>query len=217
MAFARVLVQMLNDTALPKDMAVNTWHFRTPGSVADASATINANLDTFYTALSTYYSPVLTGTCTTKYYDLEDNEPRAPVAESSFVMGTLGSSGLPNEVAVCMSYQAPIVSGTPQARRRGRLFLGPLSTNITSSSTGDQRPSSGARTAIAAAADALMSDTTLPGLIWSVFSPSTAGTPPWSAATLGDAFETITNGWINDAFDTMRSRGLAPTARTTWS
>lgn len=213
MAFARVLATLNNDTLQPVDQVTNTWHFQTPGAVADAGTAILDNLDAFYTAISTYLSVNLTGTGDIKIYDLEDPEPRAPVFEGDMTFGA-GTNGMPNEVSVCLSYQAPIVSGTNQARRRGRLFIGPLATTAQATGTGDMRVASGFRTALVTAAEALMDDTTLPGLVWSVFSPTTAGTPPWSAGTLGDSFFTVTNGWVNDAFDTMRSRGLAPTTRT---
>lgn len=213
MPFARCLVTLNNDTLQPVDQVTNTWHFQTPGAVADAGTAILDNIDAFYSAISTYLSINLTGTGEIDLYDLEDPEPRAPVFNGSFTAG-VGTNALPNEVAVALSYQAPIVSGTNQARRRGRLFIGPLATNVMATGTGDQRVASGFRNALVAAAEALMDDTTLPGLVWSVFSPTTAGAPPWSAATLGDSFFTVTNGWVNDAFDTMRSRGAAPTTRT---
>jgi len=216
MAYARVLVELNNDSLIPKDLVTNTWHFVTPGSVAAAEPDITANLDAFYTAIQTYLSASLTGTATAKYYDLEDPEPRAPVATGAITF-TPGSNQLPNEVAVCMSYQGPIVSGQNQARRRGRLFLGPLSQTGFTGATGEFRPGSAMRSAICTAADALMSDTSLPGLVWALFSPSTAGPPPWSGATLADAFVTITNGWVDDAADTVRSRGLSPTTRSVWS
>lgn len=213
MAFARVIVTLQNDTAQPVDAATNTWHFQTPGAVADAATAITDNLDAFYTAIQTYMSVNLTGTGACDFYDLEDVSPRAPVATTAISFAP-GTDGFPNEVACCLSYQAPQVSGESQARRRGRLFIGPLATGTGSDQTGDIRPTSTFRNALVQAAEALMDDTTLPGLVWSVFSPATAGPAPWSAGTLGDSFFTVTNGWVNDAFDTQRSRGLAPTART---
>lgn len=216
MAFMRALVELNNDSLIPRDLATNTWHFRTPGSVAAAATDCTANLNAFYTAIGTYLSASLTGSGTVKYYDLEDAEPRAPVA-TGLISFTPGANQFPNEVALCMSFQGPLVSGSPQSRRRGRLFLGPLSTTGGTGATGDLRPGAACRNAVCTAADALMSDTSLPGLSWAVFSPSTAGPPPWSAGALDDAFVTVTNGWVNDAYDTIRSRGLSPTTRSVWN
>lgn len=216
MAFARALVTLNNDSLVPADRVTNTWHFRTPGAVSAVGTALETLLDTFYTSIGGTLSSNLSGSGTVQLYDLEDPEPRAPVFTGAITFSP-GASGYPNEVAVCMSFQGPIVSGFPQSRRRGRLFLGPMVGTAGSVSGGDYRVSAGTRTTIATAADTLMSDTTTPGLIWSVFSPTTAGPSPWSAAALGDAFVTVTNGWINDAFDTVRSRGLATTARTVWN
>lgn len=213
MAFMRALVELNRDSLVPADKSVNIWHFVTPGTVAAAAPTVTTLLDTFYTDIETRMSQTLTGTGAIKYYDLEDAEPRAPVATGAIAF-TPGVSAYPGEVAICLSFQGPVVSGFNQARRRGRLYIGPLASSTGAVDVADVRPGSATRTDICDAAEALMTDTTLPGLIWSVFSPSTAGPPPYSGAALVDAFVTVTNGWVNDAFDTMRSRGAAPTART---
>jgi hypothetical protein len=47
-----------------------------------------------------------------------------------------------------------------------------------------------------------------------VFSPTIAGTPPWSEATLGLASINVDHGWIDNAFDTQRRRGIRPDTRT---
>lgn len=216
MAFARVQVELVRDSLLPADRSINTFHFVTPGSVADAAADINTNLETFYNAIDGALSSMLTGTANLKYYDLEDPEPRAPVTTTGFTFSP-GANALPSECAIAMSFQGPLNSGVNQARRRGRIFLGPCSQASGAVEENEFRPTGAFRSTIATAADALMSDTSLPGLIWAVFSPTTAGPPPWSAGELTNAFVTITNGWVDNAYDTIRSRGAAPSARTTWS
>lgn len=213
MGYCRALVELNRDTLIPEDLVVNTWHFITPGSVADAAADLTVNIDAFYTSIGSLLASSLTGTGTIKYYDMEDPEPRSPVATGSVVFTTANNS-LPGEVALVLSFQGPLVSGANQSRRRGRLFIGPLGTAVAEASTGDVRPTASARNTLVTAAEALMDDTSLPGLIWTVFSPTTAGPAPWSEGALEDAMTTVTNGWVNDAFDTMRSRGLRPSART---
>lgn len=215
MAFARVQVELINDSVLTRDSAINTWHFQTPGSVAAAATDITDNLDAFYSAIQSLLSSTCTGTANLKFYDLEDATPRPPVATSSFIFSP-GGTALPGEVACVLSFRATTVAGQVAARRRGRIFLGPLSQSSMSVSGGDVRISAGSRTTITAAAAALRDDTTLSGLIWSVFSPTTAGSPPWSSGALSGSFEAVVAGHVDDAYDTVRSRGLSALARTTF-
>lgn len=217
MGFMRCQAELANDSLLPADRAINVWHWRTPGDVGDVTTEVSVLLDTFYTAIDDFLSASLTGNIVLKFYDLEDPEPRAPVDQISIAMGAVAATAYPGEVACAMSFQGPIVSGFSQARRRGRIFLGPLASGAGSGTTPDVRPSTSFRSTVCTAADNLMSDSTTPGLIWSVFSPSTAGAQPWDATALGNAFVTITNGWVDDAFDTIRSRGVKATTRTTWT
>lgn len=216
MPFARVQARLHRDSLLPEDESINTWHFVTPGDVAAAATAITDNLAAFYSAIQAQLSQVNTGSITYDFYDLEDPTPRVPVAStgSSF---TPGGSAFPSECAITLSFQGVVVSGQNQARRRGRVFLGPLSQASGIVVGGDLFISPGVRTTICAAADALASDTTLPGLVWAVFSPTTAGAPPWSAPVLSEAFVTITNGWVDNAYDTIRSRGSEANARTVFN
>jgi hypothetical protein len=213
MPFIRALVELNNDSLQPVDRSTNTWHFELPDATAPTLALLTTQLDDFYTSVGGLFGPQLTGTGNIKYYNLEDAEPRAPIG-TGLVTFTPGANGFPSEVAICLSYQGTLVSGESQARRRGRLYLGPLSITTGSIDSGDVRVTAAARTTIATAADALMDSTTIAGRRWCVFSPATAGPPPWSAGTLLDAFVTITNGWVNNDFDTQRSRGLRSSART---
>lgn len=216
MGYARVQVGLRNDSLLPADIAMNTWHFVTPGDPGDVTTEVATLLEAFYDAIGTYLSNGLNGTADVKLFDLEDPSPRPPVGETTFTFSPSAGQTLPHEVALAMSFQGPVVAGTAQARRRGRLFLGPFDADAQTTAVGDSRPSGTMINAIVAAAETLMTDTTTPGLIWSVFSPTTAGPPPWSSSELANAFVTVTNGWIDNAWDTVRSRGTAATSRTVW-
>jgi len=213
MGYMRALVELNNDTLQPVDRVTNTWHFRTPAGVAAAAPTVSTILDTFYTAFGGLFSGNLPGTGDITFYDLEDPTPRPPVATGAVSFTPAASSFFPNEVAIVLSFQGIAVAGLPQARRRGRIYVGPLAAGSGTDDAGDMWVTTTARNALAGAAEAVMTDTTLPGLIWSVFSTTTAGPGPWSAAQLDDAFITIVNGWCNNRFDTMRSRGTAPSSR----
>lgn len=216
MGYARVQVELLNDSLLPEDSSTNTWYFVTPGAVADSGDEIAALLDTFYETIDQYLSEELSGAMNGRVYDLEDAKPRPPVYEWANTL-TLGGVGYPNEICVCASFQGPVVAGANQARRRGRHYLGPLVATAGTSSVGDIRVAGALRTAVTGAYDVLATDATTPGLIWSVFSPTTAGPEPWGPTDLAAAMTTVTNGWVDDAFDVQRRRGLAPATRTTWT
>lgn len=142
-----------------------------------------------------------------KFYDMEDPEPRAPVYEATwdFTSAPTGSP-LPPEVSLCVSFQGDKMSGQPQARRRGRNYL-PF---IEAASCGaDGRPDSACITAAVAWGNTLLTYSATPGApVWAV--NSTYGEPL--------EFSTeITNGWVDNEFDTQRRRGRVATARTTFS
>lgn len=139
----------------------------------------------------------------------------SPVYSSSFgplsaLVGT--ASNLPSECAVVLSYNADLTgvleeSGTtrPRARRRGRLYVGPLNQRVIDASdpTAIPRPTANFLTALRVGAkDYLFDAAALDGWEWAV----------WSRAdwTMRDVVAVSTD----DAFDTIRSRGEDATART---
>jgi hypothetical protein len=91
------------------------------------------------------------------------------------------------------------VSGISQARRRGRVFLGPLGNNAVSSTTG--RVASGAYTAIQTAAATLLGGSGIGDWTWII----------WSKASSSQVV--VDNGWIDDAPDVQRRRGVDPSTR----
>lgn len=202
MAIVLVQVALAHDSALPEDVTVNTWHCST--TLTDGAVGAQNFIDdlkTFYTAIdNTVLGVTIAGPALFKAYDLADPLPRVPIVEDSQAL-TSGSQVLPQEVALCLSYQAAPISGVNQASRRGRVFLGPIYMGACNPDTG--RPETAQLTTIATAADALLAaanaDTTYD---WVVYSPT------------NDTVAIVDNGWIDNAFDTVRSRGVAPTART---
>lgn len=216
MTTLRALVSLPNaSSTLPRDAAVNTFHFNSSSPAATAASAHTA-LTTFYNAIDGLLSSVCGTTATVKYYDLADAEPRTPIYTNTIAL-TVGSGvGLPNECAIAMSYRADLVSGQPPARRRGRIYLGPLDADDVSTVAGDMRPTSPIRTSIANAAKALAEATITSSTGWVVFSPTSAGPSPWSEGVLDASSFVVTAGWVDDACDTVRSRGLAATTRTSW-
>jgi hypothetical protein len=213
----RAQVVIPRDSAVPADYAINVLHFAAPGVDDETDyANIVTRLTTFYQAVDAYLSAATASPATVKLYSLLDPEPRAPVHTDSITLTPGSGTGYPGEVAICCSFQGDLESGQLQARRRGRIYLGPLDADTGTGDGNDERVSSGVRTAICTAMDALAT----PGVdavVWSVFSPTSAGSPPWDEGTLSSSFVQVTNGWVDNAFDVQRRRGVAATARTTWT
>lgn len=208
-------VQIPYFTAVPEDVITNVWSLQF-STLEPLTANWTAAIARFQTFYATVYSatnfqmapwcrPLLTRW---KGYDLNDAIPRAPRHDvvAALTVSTLTSSGAVPEAAQCLSFQGVTVSGTPQARRRGRIFLGGLATPCDLGTASVFPATNGAaRTNIPVAAAALKSGLTTDGWTWSVYSRT------------DDAMVTVANGWMDNAPDTQRRRGNTATARTTFS
>lgn len=209
------------DSGLPKDVSVNTFHFdEVPASSPDPADLVTA-LDNFYTAtysgesgaLMSYFSSTLGDTATVKVYNLDDAIPRTPVLVDTFSFTpNTGTGGLPEEMALCLSYQAAPTSGELQRRRRGRIYFGPLSLlaieGAAASDTTWPMPPRPASDLISRANKSMLNlvgEALAADWLWVVRS------------TVGSGDTTlITEGWVDNAFDIQRRRGPAATTRTTW-
>lgn len=139
-----------------------------------------------------------------KLYDLPGLTPNYPFYEGSFnFASTFGTPSLPSEVALCLSFQGARTAGQFQSRRRGRIYIGPIQTTVSSAG----RPDSASRTTIVDAAEALYDDldAIASAGTWAVWSTVDGGAVP------------LTDCWVDDSFDTQRSRGVQVTSRTTKS
>lgn len=206
-------------TGLPEDVAINTWHFNwiNPGDPATANyISLCGDVAAFYAFVFNVTANVqlLSGICkpnlaVQKVYNLSDPEPRSPVYTDTagIAAGTDVAFTTPLEVSLCLSYQGAKVSGFDQASRRGRIYLGPL--GDLASTTGDPThfpaPSSTWINRITTAAHQLTVDTIGHGWEWVVYSRK------------NNTSTAIVNGWVDNAWDTQRRRGNAPSTRTTWT
>jgi hypothetical protein len=207
-------VQIPYFTGIPEDVVTNVWslQFTTLAPTTSNWDDVRTRLQTFYQNVyavgsllsAQWLRPALTRW---KGYDLNDPSPRAPRYDTvaAITVASTTSAAAP-ETAVCLSFQGVLLSGTPQARRRGRIFLGGLATPLSQGST-TTFPEVGVtpRTTIAAAATALKTGLSADGWTWSVLS------------RMDDAMVTVDNGWIDNAADIQRRRGARATARTTFS
>lgn len=187
------------------DQIVNTLHFANASLTPDF-AVVKAELMQFYDAWSNYRSSFYAWQqARVKFYNLSDAEPRVAVYDELLGLNALvATNGMPQEVALCVSYQGPRQAGQKQARRRGRIFTGPFSVAANNGVAG--RPASALRTLMADSAENnLLQITGQAGWEWVVHSRVA---PAASADTI------VTDGWVDDSWDTQRRRGNRPSART---
>lgn len=205
----RVQVVFQGKSGLPEDVFINNFVFRNDGlpNAAVMADTVETMLQAFYTgtpsAVTTPISQYLAwdgiSGVTMRQYDLGQAPPRLPtVRENLLSVGIQNGDTLPREVAACLSYE----SEKRGPRGRGRIFLGPLSTQGMTSSDGVTRVSQPFRQAVADRALDLVNSTE--NATWVLLSP-----------TDGDTSR-IVGGYVDNAFDTQRSRGAAPSTRTFW-
>jgi hypothetical protein len=220
MSIYRVQVTLQGKTGLAKDRFVNNFAMSKVGATDAQIATAAALFPNFYkngpsgggAALSSKLSPeIATAGHTVKVYDLADPTPRVPRATVSWAFAAaLGGTALPSEVAMCLSFQAAPVSGQKQARRRGRVYLGPLNTTAMVVGTlSEARPGGTFQDeTMRAYLDLAAALNTAAGWDLVVFSPTNTAESPGLIAAIIDQVST------DNAFDTQRRRGVAPSARS---
>lgn len=214
----RAMAVWQGSSGTPEDRYISTFHFRVtdPGqSLGTVSDDIAEHLRSFYMdanggdanqarPLTTYLSDTaidFAAGLEVRVYDLREQEPRTVVPITVPVTGNVATSGLPNEVAVCLSYYGS--RNIP--RHRGRIYLGPLNANAmqTHEAGGDMGPHAGLVWGLRAAAGRLRAAAS-PALPWSVYS------------RVNNQLDPITAGWVDNSFDTQRRRGIKPSSRQTW-
>ena len=198
MTILRAVVRLAKDSAVPQDACVNVLHCTTLGDPVTVGQEwaddINQAYDLFKAKLATDIAAGALNTVT--IYDLADAEPRAPKLIDPFPAGFIPSGGqpLPAQVALCVSFQADKVSGSPQARRRGRIYLGALGQSVLDAT---DNPAAAAVTAAAALGSSLLSQSVASlNYNWVVYS------------RVDNAGYTVTNGWVDTIYDTQRRRSL---------
>lgn len=224
MSVLLVQISIPTDDGLPENGIVNTFHFETDNAPTSTDLdTIRDDLEDFYegahagagSGLTTNFSDELdTANARIRIYDLADATPRVPLRNELLGLPAAGSAGLPAEVALCMSFHGAQVSGEPQARKRNRIYFGPIAASSVGYLNGHAIPDSSlvAKLADAGAELQARSDARAGTLTWVTFSPTQA-----AATTLGGGTFPVVNGWVDNAFDTQRRRGMKATTRNTFS
>jgi len=204
MALIRATAVLPLLSGLPNDVVTNTVYFDTAAvTLEDAYDEISARISNAYGEIDDKLAVALsrvTGACSVVQYDMADPEPRIPVRTDTFTLGGASvATLLPTEVSLVLSYHADYESGVANARRRGRLYLGPWD--------GDQlghRPPAALITACIAFADELATSVLEATVTWRQYSPTTGQD------------RGVVGGYVDDAWDTQRRRGYQASERTTW-
>jgi hypothetical protein len=129
----------------------------------------------------------------TSIYNMGDTEPRPPRAKIFAAKPVAGSAPGVREVALCLSFY----SERNLPRNRGRIYLGPwLPSQLL-----ERPPETATSTCAALAAD--LGNLGGINVDWCIFSRT------------DQAYRKVTNWWVDNEWDTQRSRGLRGDARTT--
>lgn len=220
---ARVILE--GASALPEDRFVNDWSFTETGTLDPTTFTdILTMLAGFYTGvspttgralhsfISNAHNRVAGGllaiyNATGKEAGGPANPLGSPIFETPFLIGpSAAAATLPTECSAVVSMHANLTNvqeetGTtrPAARRRGRVYIGPLNTDAI---TADQD-------------SAHLSSSFIQTVVDQFQSFNDFGAPVLSVWSRADAvFRPVVGGFVDNAVDIQRRRGQEATSRT---
>lgn len=200
-----VQVEIASTSNVAADSIINTFAVKALDGSAEYVDILDA-VDAFYLQIGSYLSPTISsagGAHAVRVYHLIEPEPRPPVYEGRFQQSGAGDA-MPAEVALCTSIAAASPAGARPARRRGRMFIGPLNESTVQVVNGYARPSGAVQSGLAAATETLFLN--LEGADWRLC--------VWSR--VDNTLFPVERGWVDNEWDTQRSRGPETTARVVW-
>lgn len=216
-----VEVVIPNEDGLAVDEFTTSFNYQTTGV---DSAGMTALVQAFFNNAGTGQAGTIAGRMSAsasralpvqvRYYDVTghlDGSPHgAPFEVDTFTLAAEAGgthSDLPNQICVVLSYWAALdTEGSTRPDKRGRMFIGPLTSEVqTTTTAGNPRVAALIRTDftaafrnLAAAASALTNPKPL---------------AVWTRRFAG--FQPVLGVWMEDRLDTQRRRALAATTRTT--
>lgn len=213
----KVRVTLPYRSGFATDVAINTFSFHDPGGgtlsdLADAVRdfyNVVPSVGPAPASVSSYLASTVSRQVDSARIDIYDRAA-PPNSDPEYTQlwepdAPAGGSDLPAEVAVVLSFQRTGgVTPTERRRWRGRVFIGPLRNHafLTDPASGlVYVDGSFQSNLLNSAAEQLGADALTDGFIWQV----------WSEAD--NDGETINEVFINNAPDTMRSRGPRATSR----
>ena len=199
---AQVILKTVNQVS--EDYVTNSFAFGGAGFAQFTKMTTELKL--FYDSIRSAvgFPTIAQNGHEIKFYDVEGPPPNYPQAITTWNFATAPAGATyASECAIALSFQGVKTPGLPQSRRRGRVYLGPCSSGISSAG----RPVQATLTTIANAAIAMKANlaANTPSIEWQV----------WSVRD-GSAVA-VDNGWLDDAWDIQRRRGIKAISRTTWN
>lgn len=203
-----ITCQLQPVSELPRDVAINTFAL----TVDDGAATepIGTAFQTFYQDISPWLGPSIKTSDSLIIEAAEVDLPTGDVSPAVLIhegdLAGVGGDPLPVEVATCLSFRST-GSGSTARRSRGRIYIGPLNTDTVAPITpaaGQANLASAWVTALTTAASELLNNL-LPDALWCV----------WSR--MDHDFHLVTDGWVDNEFDTMRTRGRRASVRVPWA
>jgi len=183
----KLQTQIWSDSTLPRDSFVITPHFNDQGVGSDPQQLC----EDLAAVIDTWVG--LPHQITVKAYDAQGTVPVFPAGEATINTGASSASATPREVALCLSFYG----GRNLPRQRGRLYLPAPYLGPTAA-----RPTLAQMNKVGTLA-AGFADLGGVDVDWCVFSRTT------------DTAHAITNWWVDDEWDTVRSRGLRTVTRVT--
>lgn len=203
---AQVTIPM--DSNVPADAATNTFWFVTSDLTEPTPVqyqTVKAHLGTFYQSVVPIMSAdVNPAGMSVKMYHWVGPQPINPaLSENMGITAVTGGLIGVAEAAICLSFHAPLNQpGIPNARRRGRVYIGPLAgTSGRFVANGDQAIVKNAAAAMLQNANGAPPNGPN-GIRWCVYSETNNG-GPW-----------VSGGWVDNAWDIQRRRGVKATVRS---
>jgi hypothetical protein len=175
------------DSAFPKDGITITPHFNDAGALTSPDSLC----EDLATALQTWVAA--TGQLTIRAYDAQGTVPVLPQGEAIRNAGAVMNLAQPRELAICLSF----FNERNAARRRGRLYIPKALADNTSLGL---RPSGAQQTKVAALAP-IFANLGGADVDWCVYSRA------------DDQARPVTNWYVDDEWDIVRSRGLRSTSR----
>jgi len=190
MPLLKLVVSSCADSVLPRDRTVNTFYLNNEGlGTGDADQLAQDAIGAF----QPWYGAEREMRC--DVYDARQAPPSFPVGSAVVNTGVAPASVAPREVAICLSYYGE--RNLP--RTRGRMFLGVATAG---KSVGGVNINPTFRTQALELGNRIAA---LGGndIDWQVYS------------RVSDAAENVQHMFVDDEWDTIRSRGMIATTRST--
>lgn len=201
----RLQSTLKTDSMIPADYVTNTAYFTFDGGGTPSSEQLDgpaAIMRTMYNILwanNVMSAALQMGGHDWSLYKMSDPLPRVPVKEGVYATFSGSPSvAAPAELSMVLSFHGDLtVSGVNKARRRGRFYIGPLGF------LGGEPIGSNQVGYVHAAGNAmLLASSSNTDWTWVVYSPT------------GDTSTPVVGGWVDNAYDVQRRRGLKATSRT---